>query len=205
MSKKGTEEVSPLLRTALRAAMDILVVSNGNPQCERDKNIVSDYIDGNTMLTVSEKYGLSKERVRQILVHTAVSISNRATRYDDLRMQVSELKRDLELSEMRKKCLQDIVLRNKWKADYKKIPPILYEKLDNYDFSTRAVRCIRSLDLTYVWQLAAMTKLEVMNAYSCGETTANQLECFLESHGLHFGMDVKGIYGLCDDKREAEQ
>ena len=67
---------------------------------------------------------------------------------------------------------------------------ILDKKIDLSLFSVRAVNCLKAADIDTVRDLVWHKKSDLVQFRNFGKKTFDELDTFLEHHGLHWGMEV---------------
>lgn len=65
---------------------------------------------------------------------------------------------------------------------------ILGETMDQFDLSIRTMNVLNSLNIRTLQDLCCMKKSELLKVRGCGNHVLRELEAFLESHYLRFGM-----------------
>ena len=59
------------------------------------------------------------------------------------------------------------------------------------ELSVRAVHCLRQIDIITVSDLVAHTKQDLLKVRNLGRVTVQEIESFLDKHGLYLGMYLK--------------
>ena len=73
----------------------------------------------------------------------------------------------------------------------KRVPDELLDmKIEIPMFSVRARNCLKAVDIETVRDLVRLKKSDFDSYRTFGRKTLDELDMFLESHGLHWGMEV---------------
>jgi DNA-directed RNA polymerase subunit alpha len=71
-----------------------------------------------------------------------------------------------------------------------KTQQLLNTKLVDMDLSVRALNCLRAADVVILGDLVRFTKPDLLKFRNFGKKSLTELDHLLETHRLHFGMDV---------------
>jgi len=174
-----------------------------DPQYEE---IISDFLHGYRLKKIAEKREITVERARQILYKalrrlTGGSVVYLAEKYnltlsenDRLRNENIELKNALRnyLSSPQQKdgesCILDII-RSKTN-DYIDSHPVLLRKLAEFQFSPRALNCLKANHISYVYELAFLSRETIMKFRCLGRKSLAEIEKFFDENDLIFEAPV---------------
>ena len=188
---------------------------------EREASILRKYLDGNTLEEISYTFGLSRERIRQIvertirksgdieLIDKALSETEKVKAENiELRGLVENLKEQLMKYEQKEKPSEEAVIIND------KMCELFSMRLVDCNLSVRALNCLKSGRYEYryvpqsskrvqkeivpscetVGDLCKLTKTQFLMLRNAGKKTLVELDDFLTSLGLQWGMDVDRYY-----------
>lgn len=82
------------------------------------------------------------------------------------------------------------ILEAKETTAQRDLEDVLDRKIDFSLFSVRAVNCLKFADVETVRELVRHQKSDFNGFRNFGNKTMVELDNFIESHGLHWGMDV---------------
>lgn len=63
------------------ARLNVAPFYTWTPKTERNRQVAADYVNGESLATLSQKYGVSRERVRQLLERAGVKMRPQGSRY----------------------------------------------------------------------------------------------------------------------------
>jgi DNA-directed RNA polymerase subunit alpha len=81
------------------------------------------------------------------------------------------------------------------------IRQLLKTKLADMDLSVRALNCLKAADVETLADLVSYNKMDLLKFRNFGKKSLAELEEFVQSKGLHFGMDVSK-YGFIKEKEK---
>lgn len=164
----------------------------------REAAIMHDIIEGQDYEEIGERFGLTRERVRQIFYRGC----QKARNLEDikgclnenfaLKSENHELKRCINMMREEIKELQkpeQLVCEGN--AD--DITKLLNTKIADMDLSVRVLTCLKSADIVTIGDLCKYKQSDLLRFRNFGRRSLTELEDFLESIGLRFGMDVDRI------------
>lgn len=196
---------------------------------EKEAKVLTDYLNGITLEAIAVSFGLTRERVRQI-VEKAIRRSKNISQIEDRLNQIRDLQADNEamkrVIEGLKNKLgkyetqeaveteQDEGKRRQTIIENDEICRLLATKLVDCDLSVRALNCLMqgaakntfSFDkdddrdqyivppCRTVGDLCRMTQNDYLKIRNAGKKTLRELDDFLHSIGLDWGMDVDKVY-----------
>lgn len=168
----------------------------------RESDLLREIIwDCKAVETVAKKWGLTNIRVRQILdkakrrvLHTSrlelFNWEKHITERQKLLFEIDQLKREKnELALSLGKDPDQPIL-------FTKVPkhPKLLIKLIDCDLSVRALNCLKSADIETLEELISYDKTQFFKFRNFGKKSLTEIEEFLSSKGLSFGMDPKQVW-----------
>lgn len=163
----------------------------------RDKEIVRDVLDLDTLQDIADRYDLTRERVRQIFERSL----RRVLRFRDIatsRLEtangaIEELKKKNSKLEATVWALahpetgkpaEEVVSELE---QYRRLPPFNI-KLKDYGISVRAYNCCKAADIETIGDLCSKTRLQLMKLRNFGRKSFNELDGLLEKMNLGWGM-----------------
>lgn len=178
----------------------------------RSAAILSHLLQGRGIETVSKEFGLSRERILQIVNRACFSISEMED-YDSLyescrqkehdlddarriidsqKSRIAELEKTLEhgksaRSEISVRC------RNLLGPDGGEITKLLSTRIVDMKLTTRSLNCLRAADIKTLGQLVSYKRSDLLKIRNFGRKSFDELEGLIESLGLSWGMDVGAV------------
>ena len=167
----------------------------------READVVKRRLYGETLESIGEMFGLSRERVRQI-AEKAIRKSKELTWLKENTEHIRELEADNQ------GLKRTVVLLREKLTEYEERPELadadfvvlnntcelLATNVKNFNFTVRALNCMRSADIETVGDLVKYPKSDLMKFRNFGKKSLAELEYFVESHNLSWGMDVDSYY-----------
>ena len=95
--------------------------------------------------------------------------------------------------------IEEIVSSSEFDEDYLHTRQLLKNKLEDMDLSVRALNCLKAADVETLGELVAFHKSDLMKFRNFGKKSLIELEEFVKSKNLDFGMNV-AKYKLDIDK-----
>ena len=159
---------------------------------EREQRILSEIIKGVSLEEIANVYGLTQERVMQIAVRAANTLS----KIDELKLIHNEnntLKEENERlareNEILRKSVQD---QNGHTEDINNINLLMdsvFEKcLMDYNLSVRTLNVLKSIDCNTVGDVVRYSQADMMKALNNGKKVFNEIDGFVKELGLNWGM-----------------
>lgn len=156
----------------------------------RQASIVMDFLDGWKLPDIADKYHLTRERVRQTIVH---GMDIFCALVDNMIGECKENARMREeILDLRKRLTFEMGKEHS-KVSIQ-IPSILSSRLVDYDLSVRTLNVMKAYDIETVGELVSHTRDEVEKFRNLGRKSVYQLEDFIRQLGLDWGMEVAKIY-----------
>lgn len=156
----------------------------------RQASIVMDFLDGWKLQDIADKYHLTRERIRQTIVHgmdifcsLVDNMINECKENVRMRAEIEDLKKRLtfEMGKERSKVSLQI-------------PGILSSRLIDYGLSVRTLNVMKAYDIETVGELVSHSRDEVERFRNLGRKSVYQLEEFVRQLGLDWGMEIAKIY-----------
>lgn len=180
-----------------RVIIDMLVMVGSLK--EREGSILRERLNGVAMYDLMERYGLTRERIRQ-LVEKAIRKSRDLTNLQERLDSVRELEEQVA-------TLNNVVasLKSKLKSenheadekDYSPLCKLLSTPLADMDFTVRALNCMKHNNvqsLETVGDLCRLSRIDLLKFRNLGKKTLSEIEDFMYEYGLSFKMDVDDIF-----------
>lgn len=178
-------------------------------------------IQGETFEDIASRFGLSKERVRQLFTKgcrkaTLLSeVKDKLLQLEDVRLQNAELKQQVKIlsSELKTQREYEEALRAKNEAERIKAieetdslislfnTPITDPSLN---LSVRTLNCCKSSDIETLGDICRHCKTDFLKMRNFGRKSLSELDDLLDSLNLSFLMDVDAIYRQRIAQRIAE-
>lgn len=180
---------------------------------EREGAILSEYLGGEYLEVIAKKYNVSRERIRQTVAR-AIRKSSDLTNIENELSELGNLRAENEI--LKKTLAQYQSDEAESKAQNTEMGKMLSTKIVDCDLSIRAINCLWigrvekkfSFDKTplekvivppcrTIGDICRLKRSDYMQIRNAGKKSAQEIEDFLHSHGLDWGMDVDKIYREC--------
>jgi len=159
----------------------------------REKEVITELLDGNSIEGLAKKFDLPRDRVRMIFEKAKRHINMNLFR--NFKNMVSTYK---ELTE------RNIILEVTLKTLEAKIPPpnsemdeyefavhnILKTNIDDLDLSVRARNGLKNAQVETLADLVKYNKMDLLKFRNCGAKSLSEIEELIKEKGLQFGMDI---------------
>ncbi len=179
----------------------------------RESQILFDFINGKTIGEMGVTFGLSNERVRQ-LIYKSVHKLKKVESFQSILEENQRLKEDIEMLKRSNNILEqdannayEHLLAACQKCGinaYELDEPISDEQLGilklfstnlvDCDLSVRALNCLACANIKTIGDLVQYNKTDLLKFRNFGKKTLGELDDFLEDQGLMFGMNVTAYY-----------
>ncbi len=188
---------------------------------DRERNVMKGYLHGSELEAIGNCYGLTRERIRQIVEKGIRKLGSLET-YGDMKKRRDELEeenlllksmlkqQDGELKEHRialnikreeqEKLKADARAKARLSETDRKIVELLETKLVDMDISVRALNCLKSADLETFGDLVKVNKTDLLKYRNFGRKSLIELDDLLESVSakvgvrFYFGMNTLPVY-----------
>jgi hypothetical protein len=77
-----------------------------------------------------------------------------------------------------------------------KYPRVLFERVYEHNFSVRALNCMKSAEVYYIWELTSYPERDFMLFRNFGKESLNEIRRFLKEHNLRLGTNYTEIQVL---------
>lgn len=136
---------------------------------------------GINMKDVAEDFLLTRERIRQIINKTMSKLTKRVSErekdFKALQAHCDELESKMDATRAIEKFSRDI---------YEK-------KIVDCELSVRTLKCLKKAGVDTVGDLVMHSKYDLLKYRNFGKKSLSELEEFMESFGLRFGMDIDEV------------
>ena len=166
----------------------------------REMDILMAFLSGSNYDTICDRFGLTRERVRQIY-HKALRRLKNSKSYVKCMSVNEEYQKTIKEQESKIEALQHALKESNVEApiDAVLVPESLIG-LDNCHISVRAYNILHMLGIKNLWELAAYSRSQFMRARHLGRKTISELDILLERFNLEWGKidslkNVRNAYG----------
>ena len=186
---------------------------------EREMTIIVDFLYGGTLESIGDKYGLTRERTRQI-VEKAIRKSTELTTIEEKLDEMKQMQLDIEtlkknnenLREQLRKFVEYVPPVQEEVEENERLCALLSTRLVDCDLSVRALNCLKSgrtdrkfsfgkmsarvivPECETIGDLCRLQKTDFLKIRNAGKKSLQELDKFLTDQGLSWGMDVDSIY-----------
>lgn len=165
----------------------------------REGDFLTKLLEGEDFSAIGNKYGLNRERVRQI-ADKAIRKSNDLSAIKklyaeniDLKQQNNVLKAEIEVLRKRAQVIEAEVSKEEL-HELEGLRQWFAIRLVDCEISVRALNILKSEGIDTIGDLCRLNRLDYLRFRNAGKKTLIELENFLASMNLSFGMDVDSIY-----------
>lgn len=206
----GLERPSRLVR------MIISMIENVNTEMmgERERVILQKYLDCYDFEAIGDEFGLTRERVRQI-IEKAIRKLGSLEPYGDIVNRCNELEAENKLikATLKRQEAELAALRDKRDnaSDEEKalgamsetdrlVIEMLNKRLVDMNLTVRALNCLKAADLETFADLVQCNKVNLLKCRNFGKKSLGELDDLLEAVStsigvkFYFGMDVQPYY-----------
>ena len=159
----------------------------------RQVDVLISMLEGKTQREISEKLGLSTQRVNQIW-HKALRVFVKCKNHIDfMEEQISDLKKSIQDKNNEIARLNAIIkgepMPEPITADMK-MAKLLSRHVESFNLSTRTLSCLATAEVHTLRQLVSCDPRNLLKWRNFGRKSLRELEDLLESNGLSWKMDV---------------
>ena len=180
--KEGFKGLSPLAVDFIRREIDKFI-----PE-PRTKEMMMDFLSHGLCLHKMKDYGLTRERVRQILTKGFKQLFNRMKDFDTM-VEINESLKDknLELEaenaqlKAENNALKQLMGIKVEEANMDK----LQEPIENLGFSVRATNCFQAEGIKNLADLQRFSRYDLMKFKNFGRTTLKETISIMHRYGVH--------------------
>lgn len=201
----GVEKPTKLLRM-ITSMIDSV---SDDIMADRERNILKYYLDGSEFEAIGDEYGLTRERVRQI-IEKAMRKLGSLEPYGDVLNRCSELENEnlmLKVTLKRQEAELDALRGKKDEAEDstlseqdRQVLELLNTRLVDMNLTVRALNCLKAADLETFADLVKCQKTDLLKFRNFGRKSLGELDDLLENESertgvrFSFGMDVSPFY-----------
>jgi len=166
-------------------------------------------LEGQSLEAIAFSYGLSRERIRQI-VDKAIRksrelqdlqdifdvIHKQRSDNDALKSVVRDLRGKIRVQDEVDRLAAEKSLEEKRKQiiENDKICKLLNTKIVDCQISVRSLNCLKSVDVETIGDLCRLKKTDFLKIRNAGKKSLIELDDFLIDHGLEWGTDVDKVF-----------
>lgn len=181
--------------------------------CDREMQILSKRLAGESLEEISNEYGLTRERVRQIAErairksHDLTELKKKIEEMDTLKVnveamkvEIQHLREQLHIKEESERILNDEEFKKRV-LEKDPILKLLSTKVVDCELSVRSLNVLKSYrdcegfkDIDTVGDLCRIHVADLLKQRNFGKKSLTEIKKFLSDHGLHLGMDVDKLY-----------
>jgi len=185
---------SGFFRTAIQfmSSQDLLT--------EREAEALICRLNGETLEEISEKFGFTRERCRQLAEKALRKSSDIQPILDKLHLLHEK---ELEISSLKHECSRlRALLKHEGHIDNLQISDsaviklceTFSKRLTEFSLSVRALNCLKAADIDTVGDLCKTSETSLLKLRAFGVRTLSELREFLAELGLSFEMEVERYY-----------
>lgn len=177
----------------------------------REAEIMKKLLKGSTYEDIGESFGLSRERIRQIveksirksrdltwLKERLDHIRDLETDNQSMKAAYKNIKGQLRQQEEqeRKESKQDEEARRQAIMEKDEVCKLLSTRLMDCEFSARTIHCLTTggCDFETIGDVVRLRKTDVLKIRNFGKKSLKELDDFFDTHGLQWGTDVDKVY-----------
>ena len=180
--------IKPRLTELVRIMFGIVRVSQYGER--RGDDMIELLLHGYDVKYIAEKYGISPERVHQIVEKDLRVLNYEGRQYVKIKEENERLKEELQTLENNVKSLRSFREPGAESLEYSKVDvqeSILTKKLVDCDISVLTLNCLKSEDIETVGDLARHHKTDFLKVRNFGKKCLIELDDFLDELGLEWG------------------
>lgn len=156
----------------------------------REKKIMQAFFNGDRISNIAYEFGLSRERVRQIVVKAIRKFNYAIKELADLKQENNSLKEEIKNVKM-----QLIMQEGEEEEQSEDVPPSVFSiRLVNCNLPVRVLNVTKAADIDTIGDLVQYSKFEMVKFRNFGKKSLMQLDEFIHEMGLEWGMDKAKIY-----------
>nr|DAN99019.1 MAG TPA: DNA-directed RNA polymerase subunit alpha [Caudoviricetes sp.] len=156
----------------------------------REKKIMQAFFNGDRISNIAYEFGLSRERVRQIVIKAIRKFNYSIEELADLKQENNSLKEEIKNVKM-----QLIMQEGEEEEHSDDVPPSVFSiRLVNCNLPVRVLNVTKAADIDTIGDLVQYSKFEMVKFRNFGKKSLMQLDEFIHEMGLEWGMDKAKIY-----------
>lgn len=157
----------------------------------REKKIMQAFFNGERICNIAYEFGLSRERVRQIVIKAIRKFNYAIEELADLKQENNSLKEEIKNVKMQL-IMQEGEKEEEHSDD---IPPSVFSiRLVNCNLPVRVLNVTKAADIDTIGDLVQYSKFDMVKFRNFGKKSLMQLDEFIHEMGLEWGMDKAKIY-----------
>lgn len=158
----------------------------------REKKIMQAFFNGDRISNIAYEFGLSRERVRQIVIKAIRKFNYAIEELADLKQENNSLKEEIKNVKMQLIMQEGEKEEEELSED---VPPSVFSiRLVNCNLPVRVLNVTKAADIDTIGDLVQYSKLEMVKFRNFGKKSLMQLDEFIHEMGLEWGMDKAKIY-----------
>lgn len=176
---------------------------------ERECDVTVAVIEGRSTIDIAEEFGVTSSRIVQIFSKTCrkalllKDIKERLDEADKLKLENTEMENVIYSlkDELERYHKDDELLSCHTEEEQRAIIEemdrlcgLLSSSIENLGFTRRTMNCLHSFDIMTVGDLVRLTREKLLKIRNFGMKSFIELDDFLETCNLNWGMDVDKIY-----------
>nr|DAE39342.1 MAG TPA: DNA-directed RNA polymerase subunit alpha [Caudoviricetes sp.] len=156
----------------------------------REKKIMQAFFNGDRISNIAYEFGLSRERVRQIVIKAIRKFNYAIEELADLKQENNSLKEEIKNVKMQ------LIMQEGEKEELSEdVPPSVFSiRLVNCNLPVRVLNVTKAADIDTIGDLVQYSKFEMVKFRNFGKKSLMQLDEFIHEMGLEWGMDKAKIY-----------
>lgn len=156
----------------------------------REKKIMQAFFNGDRISNIAYEFGLSRERVRQIVIKAIRKFNYAIEELADLKQEKNSLKEEIKNVKMQ------LIMQEGEKEELSEdVPPSVFSiRLVNCNLPVRVLNVTKAADIDTIGDLVQYSKFEMVKFRNFGKKSLMQLDEFIHEMGLEWGMDKAKIY-----------
>lgn len=156
----------------------------------REKKIMQAFFNGDRISNIAYEFGLSRERVRQIVIKAIRKFNYAIEELADLKQENNSLKEEIKNVKMQ------LIMQEGEKEELSEdVPPSVFSiRLVNCNLPVRVLNVTKAADIDTIGDLVQYSKFEMVKFRNFGKKSLMQLDEFIHEMGLGWGMDKAKIY-----------
>ncbi len=157
----------------------------------REKKIMQSFFDGDSISDIANRFQLSRERVRQIVIKAIRKFNYAIEELVGLKKENDSLKKEIKDVKMRL-IMQEGEKEEELSED---VPPSVFSiRLVNCNLPVRVLNVTKAADIDTIGDLVQYSKFDMVKFRNFGKKSLMQLDEFIHEMGLEWGMDKAKIY-----------
>lgn len=158
---------------------------------ERSTSVITDFLEGEGVTYIADKYSLSRERIRQIILKGLRAFVG------DVENLLFTLKENINLKEEVQSLKRKLAIALGASDHTEKhivLPTVFSTRLVDLNISVRSLNAMKTHDIETVGDLVQYSMSELLKTRNFGKKSLSELDDLVQSLGLHWGMSAAKIY-----------